>query len=94
MKLAKQVIAIFLLFSMLLTGCSMSAPQEQGEDPESQGEPVITFNAQPLVENNSTVTPTTVKTTMFNAKFEGKSVAGKGEVVDGVYRFTATQTDG
>ncbi len=33
-------------------------------------------------------------TTMFNAKFEGDAVAGSGEVVDGVYRFVATETDG
>ena len=31
---------------------------------------------------------------MFRAKFEGSAVAGSGEAVDGVYRFTATQTDG
>ena len=40
------------------------------------------------------VTPVSVQTTMFNAKFEGDTVAGSGEAVDGVYRFTATETDG
>ena len=40
------------------------------------------------------VTPERVKTDMFRAKFEGSAVAGSGEIVDGVYRFTATQTDG
>ena len=41
------------------------------------------------------VTPTTVEhNTLFRAKFEGNAVAGKGEVVDGVYRFAAEKTDG
>lgn len=41
------------------------------------------------------VTPTTVEhNTMFRAKFEGNSVSGRGEVVDGVYRFAADKTDG
>lgn len=41
------------------------------------------------------VTPTTVEhNTMFRAKFEGNAVSGRGEVVDGVYRFAADKTDG
>ena len=41
------------------------------------------------------VTPTTVEhNTMFRAKFEGNAVSGRGEVVDGVYRFAAEKTDG
>ncbi len=31
---------------------------------------------------------------LFRAKFEGDRVAGSGEIVDGVYRFTASKTDG
>ena len=35
-----------------------------------------------------------MKNTLFRAKFEGSTVAGSGEAVDGVYRFNATKTDG
>ena len=38
--------------------------------------------------------PTYVENAPFRAKFEGDAVVGSGEVVDGVYRFSAAQTDG
>lgn len=47
-----------------------------------------------LSSSGSKPEPTVVETDMFAAKFEGSSVAGSGEAVDGVYRFTATETDG
>ncbi len=62
--------------------------------PEVQTVTTVNYAPQRLSTSGSKPEPTVVQTDMFNAKFEGSSVAGKGEAVDGVYRFTATETDG
>ena len=48
----------------------------------------------PLAAADGEVRQERVKSDLFHAKFEGDSVAGSGEAVDGVYRFIATETDG
>ena len=51
--------------------------------------------AQPLSTVNGQPDPVSVeKTGLFAAKFEGSDVEGTAEAVDGVYRFSATKTDG
>ncbi len=50
--------------------------------------------AYPPRASGGEVTPVSVQTTMFRAKFEGDAVSGSGQAVDGVYRFIADQTDG
>ncbi len=62
--------------------------------PEVQTETTADYAPRLLTNTGSKPEPTTVQTDMFSAKFEGSAVAGKGEAVDGVYRFTADETDG
>ena len=80
----KATRTVLLLVSMLL-GVSALQPGTAAAAPPA---------APARVARSGELTPTQLKTTMFNAKFEGSAVAGKGEQVDGVYRFTATETDG
>ena len=106
MKRSATIIALVLLFSLVLSSCGHVAllPAEKAaETLKEAAQPVLSavqeraqgFVLQPLASSNKqVVTTTTVKTDMFRAKFEGNAVAGSGEAVDGVYRFTATQTDG
>ncbi|MBR2592268.1 MAG: hypothetical protein IKD62_04810, partial [Oscillospiraceae bacterium] len=73
--------------------------EETGEDDYSDLVPPFRSlpsdaDVRPQAENRDEVTPTTMETTMFRAKFEGNDVEGSGEIVDGVYRFNATKTDG
>ena len=84
MKATRTILAVLLLVSMLL-GVSALQPGTAAAAPPA---------APARVARSGELTPTQLKTTMFNAKFEGSAVAGKGEQVDGVYRFTATETDG
>ena len=99
MKHAKTMIALVLLFSLLFSGCAMNAPAEEEEvidrgiDNE-YGIEIPGFDPLPYKEPDKSASPTSVKTTMFRAKFEGNAVSGSGEAVDGVYRFNATKTDG
>ena len=104
MKRKKVLIAAVLLFSLLFTGFSLNVPP-RAENTEaapaaapqtlsSVQTPASAPAAQPSAAAAGRVTPTNVKTDMFSAKFEGDRVAGSGEAVDGVYRFTASQTDG
>ncbi len=78
---------------MLLTACGQSAQTPTVADEPEDTAPVVVepeqedAAAEPLVFSDQ---PANV----FRAKFEGSNVAGKGEAVDGVYRFTATKTDG
>ena len=85
MKHGKMILAVLLLAVMLLTVCAPSA---------ALAAPVSQSAGRPLAAQSSGLVPTHVQTTMFRAKFEGSAVAGSGEIVDGVYRFTATETDG
>lgn len=107
MKRLKITLAIVLLFALLLSGCGQTVPQftrETGAAPETHAAPAAlqTLSAYRGAPSGfalpraaaGNVTPTTVKSTMFGAKFEGKNVSGRGEAVDGVYHFVATQTDG
>ena len=93
MKRTRGIIAIFLLLAMLLTACGQSAQTPTVVDEPENTTPVVVqpeqedTAAEPLVFSDQ---PANV----FRAKFEGSNVAGKGEAVDGVYRFTATKTDG
>ena len=98
MKHAKSLIVAVLLLAMLLSGCGQAAPAltEAPETAAMAVEPAVeTVAAQPL---NATASERPaakhVGDAPFHAKFEGSSVAGSGGVVDGAYRFIATQTDG
>ena len=62
--------------------------------PKVQTVSAVDYGPRQLSTSGSKPEPTVVETDMFAAKFEGSSVAGSGEAVDGVYRFTATETDG
>lgn len=62
--------------------------------PKVQTVSAVDYAPRQLSSSGSKPEPTVVETDMFAAKFEGSSVAGSGEAVDGVYRFTATETDG
>jgi len=62
--------------------------------PNVQTVSAVDYGPRQLSSSGSKPEPTVVQTDMFAAKFEGSSVAGSGEAVDGVYRFTATETDG
>ncbi len=84
MRATRTILAMLLLAAMLLGVSALQPGTAAAEAPA----------AQPRVALSGGLTPTQLKTTMFNAKFEGSAVAGKGEQVDGVYRFTATETDG
>ena len=90
MKTIRMLIAVLLLATMLLGVTALQPGAAAAEAAAVQVE--ADGGSTPALSGN--ITPTRVQTTMFNAKFEGSSVAGKGEVVDGVYRFTATETDG
>ena len=84
MKATRTLLAVLLLVSMLLGVSALQPGTAAAEAPAAQARAAL----------SGELSPTQVKTTMFNAKFEGSAVAGKGEQVDGVYRFTATETDG
>ena len=84
------------------TAAKTAAAAETVVSTQAQPQPLSAFRDAPAGSAASApkaapagpVTPERVKTDMFRAKFEGSAVAGSGEAVDGVYRFTATQTDG
>ena len=84
MKASKTFLAMLLLVSMLLTLSALQPSTAAAEAPAAQARTSLSGD----------LVPTRLQTTMFKAKFEGSAVAGKGEQVDGVYRFTATETDG
>lgn len=56
--------------------------------------PAADYAPRLLTSSGSKPAPTIVQTDMFAARFEGDAVAGRGEAVDGAYRFIATETDG
>ena len=85
MKHGKMILAVLLLAAMLLA---------VGAQPAALAAPAKQSAGRPLAAQSSELVPTRVQTTMFRAKFEGSAVAGSGEIVDGVYRFIATETDG
>ncbi|MBQ6249113.1 MAG: hypothetical protein IJJ88_02770, partial [Oscillospiraceae bacterium] len=94
MKRTRGIIALFLLLAMLLTACGQSAQTPQKADEPENTTPVV---VDPVQQEDTAAEPlvfTDQPANVFRAKFEGSNVAGKGEAVDGVYRFTATKTDG
>lgn len=93
MKRTRGIIALFLLLAMLLTACGQSAQTPTVVDEPENTTPVV----DPVQQEDTAAEPlvfTDQPANVFRAKFEGANVAGKGEAVDGVYRFTATKTDG
>ena len=105
MKRMTTMIAVVLLFSLLLSSCGLAAPRaatEAAAEDEEKSEallseldaPLEEVSLPPLEVSAPQTEPTKVKNTLFRAKFEGSTVAGSGEAVDGVYRFNATKTDG
>ena len=94
MKRTRGIIALFLLLAMLLPACGQSAQTPTVVDEPENTTPVV---VDPVQQEDAPAEPlvfTDQPANVFRAKFEGSNVAGKGEVVDGVYRFTATKTDG
>ncbi len=93
MKRTRGIIALFLLLAMLLTACGQGAQTPTVVDEPENTTPVV----DPVQQEDTAAEPlvfTDQPANVFRAKFEGANVAGKGEAVDGVYRFTATKTDG
>ena len=97
MKHLKVMSITFLVFLLLLTGCSIRAEQNE-ETEETDWEEIFPFEDFAETETNTAQANETISLShsdsIFNAKFEGDKVAGKGEIVDGVYRFNASRTDG
>ena len=94
MKRKRGIIAMFLLLAMLLTACGQSAQTPTVADEPEDTTPVV---VEPVQQEDTAAEPLVFSdqpANVFRAKFEGSNVAGKGEAVDGVYRFTATKTDG
>ena len=97
MKHAKSLIVMLLLLAFLLSGCGQAAPAPAadawniaaGTLPSED-----TASLRPLAASGSQSKAARVSNAPFWAKFEGDKVEGSGEVVDGVYRFTAAKTDG
>ena len=105
MKRMTTMISVVLLFSLLLSSCASAVPRaatETAVDEEEQSEALLSeadappeeVSFPPLEVSAPQTEPVKVKNTLFRAKFEGSTVAGSGEAVDGVYRFNATKTDG
>ena len=108
MKQAKSLIVVLLLAALLLSGCGQTAAPAAPEAPTAAPqeaapqEPAPAEAAAPVEEESPAVFhakslaagPTYAGNPPFQAKFEGDAVVGSGEVVDGVYRFSAAQTDG
>ena len=98
MKDTKSLIVALLLLSLLLSGCGLSAAAPAAEARQqsvvSAQAPAEAVSLVPLVSSVAQSKAERVSGAPFWAKFEGDKVEGSGEVVDGVYRFTAAKTDG
>ena len=107
MKRTKTLIVALLLASFLLSSCGQAFPQAAEaapkaaasvqQAPEYQAQPLAAQSAaprSPLADSADKNPVYREKSGLFGAKFEGNAVAGSGEAVDGVYRFSATETDG
>ena len=98
MRSVKLRLLALVLAALLLAGCGQSGPgvQSDAATPErtaqSTGGGLFSFLNLGARHEKSEVT--IVKNTGFQIKFEGDKVAGTGEDADGVYRVTATKTDG
>ncbi len=100
MKHMRSLNVLLLVFLLLLSGCAQNLRAEDSADmEETDWEEIFPFEDFPSEGGSQTsgsgeVVPERINEAIFKAKFEGDRVSGKGEVVDGVYRFTANKTDG
>lgn len=105
MRQKRKLIAVVLMMALILSSCanSMVADAANGlKTAAAEARPVARLlkggsNLPPLPRADGAASDTAVRKAadgLFRAKFEGSSVSGSGEAVDGLYRFTATQTDG
>ena len=105
MRQKRKLIAVVLMMALILSSCanSMVADAANGlKTAAAEARPVARLlkggsNLPPLPRADGAASDTAVRKAadgLFRAKFEGSGVSGSGEAVDGLYRFTATQTDG
>lgn len=105
MRQKRKLIAVVLMMALILSSCanSMVADVANGlKTAAAEASPVSSLlkggsSLPPLPRADGAASDTAVHKaadSLFRAKFEGSSVSGSGEAVDGLYRFTATQTDG
>ena len=105
MRQKRKLIAVVLMMALILSSCanSMVADAANGlKTAAAEARPVARLlkggsSLPPLPRADGAASDTAVHKAadgLFRAKFEGSSVSGSGEAVDGLYRFTATQTDG
>ena len=105
MRQKRKLIAVVLMMALILSSCanSMVADAANGlKTAAAEARPVARLlkggsSLPPLPRADGAASDTAVHKAaggLFRAKFEGSGVAGSGEAVDGLYRFTATQTDG
>ena len=105
MRQKRKLIAVVLMMALILSSCanSMVADAANGlKTAAAEARPVARLlkggsSLPPLPRADGAASDTAVHKaadSLFRAKFEGSGVAGSGEAVDGLYRFTATQTDG
>ena len=98
MKRMRAGIVALLLVSFLLSSCGQPQPaaaKAAEEAPLMQEAPAEELILAPLTANGGQDTVMTKEADgLFRAQFEGGSVAGTGETVNGMYRVAATQTDG
>ena len=98
MRSVKLRLLALVLAALLLAGCGQSGPSVQSDaaTPErtAQSAGGGLFSFLNLGARHEKSEATIVKNTGFQIKFEGDKVAGTGEDADGVYRVTATKTDG
>ena len=84
MKYLKVMSITFLVFLLLLTGCSIRAEQNE-ETEETDWEEIFPFEDFAETETNTAQANETISLShsdsIFNAKFEGDKVAGKGDIV-------------
>ena len=94
MKQSRVMIAAVLVLCMIFSGLAFAAPvQADGARSARPLADTLAAVGLPRLASGG-ITPTHVQTDLFRAKFEGSSVAGSGQAVNGAYRFTATETDG
>ena len=107
MKRMRFMSVFALMCSLLLTSCGQDLSQRSETEPETETEEATNWEeifpfqdfptegeSQESAAVTGEVTPERIVNSMFRAKFEGTEVEGTGEVVDDVYRFTASKTDG
>ena len=89
MKRMKMLLAWILILSFVCVGCQMRP---------SAARTTEFIGTVRTIQNNGVYYETTEQAIaegeLFRTQFEGDTVAGNAEVVDGKYRITATKTDG